>query len=90
MLKMQIIDFSWNNSKNSRSFWMWLSNLSKIFTNLIESPIIGSPIYTNKNSNHPPNVLKQLPKSITKRFSEALSSEYIFNKSIKIYSKTLK
>ena len=26
-----------------------------------------NPIYINKQSNHPPNVLKQLPKSIAKR-----------------------
>ena len=44
----------------------------------------------NKNSNHPPNILKQLPKSVVKRISETLSSEKIFNKSIKIYSKALK
>ena len=50
----------------------------------------NSPIYINKNSNHPPNILKQLPKSIAKRISETSSSEEIFNKSIKIYSKALK
>ena len=50
----------------------------------------NSPIYINKNSNHPPNILKQLPKLIAKRISETLSSEEIFNKSIKIYRKALK
>ena len=50
----------------------------------------NSPIYINKNLNHPPNILKQLPKSIAKCISETLSSEEIFNKSIKIYSKALK
>ena len=50
----------------------------------------NSPIYINKNSNHPPNILKQLPKSIAKRISETSFSEEIFNKSIKIYSKALK
>ena len=48
---------------------------------------INSPIYIDKNSNQPPNILKQLPKSIAKRISGTLSSEEIFNKSIKIYSK---
>ena len=51
---------------------------------------INSPIYIDKNSNQPPNILKQLPKSIAKRISGTLSSEEIFNKSIKIYSKALK
>ena len=68
---------------------MWLSSLTKIYTYLIESPIIAS--FTSiKTRTIPPNVLKQLPKSIAKRVSETASSEEIFNKSIKIYSKTLK
>ena len=50
----------------------------------------NSPIYINKNSNYPPNILKQLPKLIVKRISETSSSEEIFNKSNKIYSKALK
>ena len=50
----------------------------------------NSSIYINKNSNHLPNILKQLPKSIAKRISETSSSEEAFNKSIKIYSKALK
>ena len=49
----------------------------------------NSPIYINKNSNHSPNILKQLPKSIAKRISETSSDEEIFNKSIKISSKAL-
>ena len=32
-------------------------------------------IYINKQSNHPPNVLKQLPKSIAKRISDTSSSK---------------
>ena len=49
-----------------------------------------SPIYINQKLNHPPNILKQLPESIVKRISETSSSEEIFNKSIKIYSKAVK
>ena len=50
----------------------------------------NSPNYINKNWNHPPNILKQLLKSIAKCISETSSSEEIFNKSIKIYSQALK
>ena len=49
-----------------------------------------SPIYINKNLNHSAKILKQLPKSIAMHISETLSSEEIFNKSVKIYSKALK
>ena len=50
----------------------------------------NSPIYINKNSNHPPNILKQQPKSTAKRLLQTSSNKEIFNKSIKIYSKALK
>ena len=46
------------------------------------------PIYINKQYNHPPNVLKQLPKSIAKRISDT-SSKDIFDKSTSIYQNTL-
>ena len=39
--------------------------------------------------NHPPNVLKQLSKSISKRISNTSSSKDIFNKSIPIYQNEL-
>ena len=43
----------------------------------------NSHIYINKNSKYPRNILKQLPKSITKRISEISSSEkYSINQSI--------
>ena len=48
------------------------------------------PTYTNKNSNHPPNFLKQLKKSIGNRLSETLSSKYLFDKSLKLYNDALK
>ena len=39
----------------------------------------NKPIYINKHSNHPPNVLKQLPKSIAKRILDTSSSKDIFD-----------
>ena len=63
--------------------------LTKIYKKPYRKPN-NSPIFINENSNHSPNILKQLPKSIAKRISETLSSEEIFNKSIKIHSKALK
>ena len=42
----------------------------------------NKPIYINKQSNHPPNILKQLSKSIAKRISDTSSSKDIFDKSI--------
>ena len=45
----------------------------------------NKPIYINKQSNHPPNILKQLPKSIAKRITDTSSSKDLFDKSISIY-----
>ena len=49
----------------------------------------NKPLYINKHSNHPPNILKQLPKSIEKRISEPSSNIDVFNRSIKIYNGAL-
>ena len=38
----------------------------------------NTPVYINKKSNHPPLVLKQLPKSIAKRMSD-ISSNFFSN-----------
>ena len=47
-------------------------------------------LYVNKKSNHPPCVLKQIPKGISKRLSEISSSEEIFKAAIPQYEEALK
>ena len=49
----------------------------------------NEPVYINKNSNHPPQVLKELPKTIEKRISNISSSKEIFDISKPIYEKSL-
>ena len=49
----------------------------------------NKPIYINKQSNNSQNVLKQLPKSITKRVLDISTSKDIFDKSISIYQNAL-
>ena len=46
----------------------------------------NKPLYINKHSSHPLNILKQLPKSIEKPISETSSNIDVFNRSTKIYS----
>ena len=46
--------------------------------------------YINTQSNHPPNIIKQLPKTIEKRLSEHSSNEDIFNNAKPVYEKALK
>ena len=47
------------------------------------------PVYINKNSNHPQTVLRELPKSISKKLSEMSSNKEIFQKATPIYSAAL-
>ena len=48
----------------------------------------NNPIYIDINSNHPPQILKKLPKSISKRLSKNSSKE-VFDKSKTLYEKCL-
>ena len=50
----------------------------------------NSPTYINVKSNHPPNILKQIPQIISKRISDNSSSEQIFNQSKPMYDKLLR
>ena len=41
--------------------------------------------YIHVESNHPPNIIKQIPKTIEKRLSQLSSNEEIFNESAPFY-----
>ena len=47
----------------------------------------NNPIYIDINSNHPPQILKQPPKSISKGLSEKSSSKEVFDKTKTLYEK---
>ena len=48
------------------------------------------PNNDHKHSNHPQNILKDLPMSISKRISDTSSDEEMLNNHISIYQKVLK
>ena len=48
------------------------------------------PQYINTKSNHPPNIIKQLPASINRRISANSCNEHEFNKAKPIYETALK
>ena len=50
----------------------------------------NDPIYINKHSNHSQNVIRDLPKSTSKRISDTWSNEEIFNNHIPTNQQTLK
>ena len=47
-------------------------------------------MYINTSSNHPPQVIKQIPLSISKRLSDNSLDENIFNEAKDVYQKALK
>ena len=49
----------------------------------------NDPIYMDINSNHPVQILKHLPKSISRRLSGNSSSKEVIDKSKALYEKSL-
>ena len=49
-----------------------------------------SPVYIDVKSNHPPTIIKQIPKMINKRLSNLSSNEKIFNEEKEFYETALK
>jgi len=47
-------------------------------------------VYINASSNHPPNIIKQLPHNISKRISDVFSNLEIFEKTAPAYNKALR
>ena len=47
------------------------------------------PIYVNKQSNHPPNILTNIPEGINKRLSTISAIENIFNSAVPLYQEAL-
>ena len=74
---------------------MKIVNYSHVSLNLNNSnykPYLKPDIeiwYILKDSNHPPNILKQIPTSIEKRISTLSSDKTKFNESKEIYRKAL-
>ena len=50
----------------------------------------NSLVYVNANSNHPPNILEQLPKMVKKWLSSLSINEDAFNKARAVYEKAKK
>ena len=48
------------------------------------------PIYVHSKSNHPPNVVKSIPKSINRRLSAISSNEQVFNNAIPPYQEAIR
>ena len=54
------------------------------------SPTHQNPSYINVNSNHPKNIIKQIPKAVNLRIGKLSANEKIFKESSKRYIDALK
>ena len=45
------------------------------------------PLYINKNSNHPPNIVKAIPGSVTRRINNISSNKEVFEAAAPFYNK---
>ena len=70
------------------SFSRYYFKSASWLTNCSEKPN-NDPEYIDINSKHPPQTLKKLPKSISKRLLEYSSSKNIFDKYKTLYEKFL-
>ena len=50
----------------------------------------NDPLYVDPRSNHPPNIIKLIPKSISKRLSSLSSNEKAFSNNLPVYEDALK
>ena len=50
----------------------------------------SDPIYINKQSNHPPNIIRDIPKAISKRLPDISCNKSMFDKTVHVYEKALK
>ena len=48
------------------------------------------PLYVDKSSNHPPGILKNIPKSVNNRLSKINANEEVFMQASTIYQEALK
>ena len=48
------------------------------------------PLYVNRQSNHPPSIIKQIPTGVNKRLSSISSNEEVFKNALPIYQDSLK
>ena len=48
-----------------------------------------TPLYVHSKSNHPPNIIRNIPEAINKRLSEISSDEDAFNEAAPPYQEAL-
>ena len=49
----------------------------------------NKPLYINVNSNHPPNIIKNLPESISRRINKLSSDKTVFDNSKELFNNAL-
>ena len=50
----------------------------------------NEPVYINIQSNHPPNIIADIPKAISKRLTNISCNKNVFDRNVGIYQAALK
>ena len=50
----------------------------------------NDPVYINKHSNHPPNIINEVPNAISKRLTGISCNKNVFDRNLGIYNTALK
>ena len=50
----------------------------------------NDPVYTNKHSNHPPDIINKVAKALSKRLTSISCNKDVFDRNIGIYNTALK
>ena len=50
----------------------------------------NDPVYINKLSNHPSNIINEVPKAISKRLTSISCNKDVFDRNLGIYNTALK
>ena len=53
------------------------------------SKTTNTPLYVHSKSNHPPNIIRNIPESVNRRLSEISSDEAVFNEAATLYQDAL-
>ena len=66
------------------------SFLTQVLSCQNKSVFLEKPVYINLQSNHPPNIIADIPKAISKRLTNISCNKNVFDRNVDIYQTALK
>ena len=66
------------------------SFLTQVLSCQNKSVFLEKPVYINLQSNHPPNIIADIPKAISKRLTTISCNKNVFDRNVGMYQATSK